>query len=94
MSLLCILLFVPPLVSLYLVVRVDTILFRRVCQIKMETNRIFWIEFIEMYRDHACLWNVKSNEYSNKHKRHSSYEILLKKTKRNMARSKYDNVKM
>lgn len=47
----------------------------------MEENRQFWTEFIEIYRDHSCLWNVKSEEYSNKHKRNSSYEVLLRKMK-------------
>jgi len=33
----------------------------------METNT-FWTEFIELYREQVCLWDVKSNEYANKYK--------------------------
>lgn len=45
----------------------------------MENNHSFWSEFIDLYREQVCLWDVKSKEYSNKHKRNASYEILLKK---------------
>ncbi|XP_050298781.1 uncharacterized protein LOC126737773 [Anthonomus grandis grandis] len=47
----------------------------------MENNRHFWTEFIEIYQEHSCLWDVRSNDYSNKHKRNASYEILLRKLK-------------
>lgn len=44
-------------------------------------NKKFWTEFIDIYHDHACLWNAKCREYSKKHKRNASYEVLLKKLK-------------
>jgi len=47
----------------------------------MDVNKDFWEDFIELYRNHSCLWNVKCKDYSNKIKRNSSYEILLKKLK-------------
>ena len=43
----------------------------------MEDKR-FWSDFIEKYREHSCLWDVKSPDYCNKNKRNSSYEVLLK----------------
>ncbi|KAF5307883.1 hypothetical protein FQR65_LT18291 [Abscondita terminalis] len=45
----------------------------------MENNHSFWSDFNRLYREAGLLWDVKSNEYSNKHKRNASYEILLKK---------------
>jgi len=33
----------------------------------MGTNT-FRTEFIDLYREQVCLWDVKSNEYANKHK--------------------------
>lgn len=41
----------------------------------------FWEDFIELYRENTCLWDVKSKEYSNKIKRNSSYDVLLQKLK-------------
>jgi hypothetical protein len=42
-------------------------------------NKVFWEEFIEIYRKNSWLWEVKSKDYSNKTKRSSSYEVLLRK---------------
>jgi hypothetical protein len=42
-------------------------------------NKVFWEEFIEIYRQNSCLWEVKRKDYSNKMKYNSSYEILLRK---------------
>lgn len=42
-------------------------------------NKRFWGEFIENYREHPCLWDVKSKEYSNKLLKNKSYTVLLKK---------------
>jgi hypothetical protein len=42
-------------------------------------NKVFWEEFIEIYRQNNCLWEVKSKYYSNKMKRNSSYEVFLRK---------------
>jgi len=33
----------------------------------MEANT-FRTEFIDLYREQVCLWDVKSNEYVNRHK--------------------------
>jgi hypothetical protein len=40
-------------------------------------NKVFLEEFIEIYRQNSCLWEVK--DYSNKMKRNSNYEVLLRK---------------
>jgi hypothetical protein len=42
-------------------------------------NKVFWEEFIEIYLLNSCLWEVKSKDYSNKMKRNSSYEVLLRR---------------
>jgi hypothetical protein len=42
-------------------------------------NKVFWEEFFEIYRQNICLWEVKFKDYSNKMKRNSSYEVLLRK---------------
>ena len=49
--------------------------------LKMDTNEKFWAEFIEIYHNQPCLWDVKSKEYLNKQKRNASYNILLEKLK-------------
>lgn len=41
-------------------------------------NKEFWEEFIDCYRMHVCLWDVKSKDYSNKIKRNGAYEEPLK----------------
>lgn len=40
-------------------------------------NTDFMTEFIEIYKTHTCLWQVKSPEYSNRDKRDSAYKSLL-----------------
>lgn len=45
----------------------------------MDVNKYFWEDFIKLYRNNSCFWNVKCKDYSNKIKRNSTYEILLKK---------------
>lgn len=47
----------------------------------MEKNERFWEEFIDIYHEHPCLWEVKSKDYANKHKRNAAYGILLEKFK-------------
>lgn len=59
----------------------------------MEENKKFQTEFIEIYREHACLWGVNSNEYSNKHKQNAVYEILFMKLKVISANSTMEVVK-
>lgn len=36
-------------------------------------------EFIELYRNHTCLWKIKSREYSDKIKKDAAYKILVEK---------------
>lgn len=56
-------------------------------------NKTFWEEFIEIYRQNTCLWDVKSKDYSNKIKRNASYDILLKKYKELFPEGTLDNMK-
>lgn len=39
----------------------------------------FLAEFIELYKSFPCLWQVKSKDYSDKHKKNLAYEELTKK---------------
>ncbi|KAG8287818.1 hypothetical protein J6590_074020 [Homalodisca vitripennis] len=44
-------------------------------------NKPFWTEFIELYREQRCLWDVKSPNYCNKHLRKESFDVLIDKCK-------------
>ena len=37
----------------------------------------FITQFIDLYKTHVCLWQVKSAEYSNRGKRDEAYKSLL-----------------
>ena len=38
-------------------------------------------EFIELYRSHPCLWQIKSKDYHNRDKKETAYKILTEKLK-------------
>ena len=42
----------------------------------------FITQFIGIYKKHACLWQVKSTDYSNRDKRDVAYKNLLSFCKR------------
>lgn len=44
-----------------------------------QCSRVFLEEFIELYKSLSCLWQVKSKEYSDKHKKNLAYDELIKK---------------
>lgn len=44
-------------------------------------SREFLSDFIELYRNHECLWKIKSKEYSDKNKKNAAYNILIEKLK-------------
>lgn len=44
-------------------------------------NKQFWTEFIELYREQRCLWDVKSPNFCNKHLRKESWDCLVQKCK-------------
>lgn len=56
-----------------------------------EGNREFWEEFINMYRQFPCLWDVKSKHYSDRNLRNTAIEELVKKCKEinNLANKDY-----
>lgn len=41
--------------------------------------RDFLSDFIHLYREHVCLWKVKSLDSSKKQKKNAVYEILIEK---------------
>lgn len=45
----------------------------------LSEERKFLLEVIEVYRSLPALWNVKSNDYSNRSKKSEQYDELLKK---------------
>ena len=45
------------------------------------TDKQYWIDFIELYRNYDCLWKIKSIEYIDRHKKKAAYEILAEKLK-------------
>ncbi|KAL7639705.1 UNVERIFIED_CONTAM: hypothetical protein RMT77_010209 [Armadillidium vulgare] len=42
-------------------------------------NRVFWREFIELYREYPCLWKVGTKEYGDRNKKSAAYKILANK---------------
>ena len=56
-------------------------------------ERSFWIEFIELYKNHDCLWRVKSKGYMNRRKKNDAYDDLLQKLKEFEKDATVDTVK-
>lgn len=44
-----------------------------------DADLVFWIEFIEMYRDMPALWKVNSDAYKNKRLKQECYDKITKK---------------
>jgi hypothetical protein len=42
-------------------------------------SKDFLLEFIELFRQEACLWKVKSKDYYNRSKKDASYGTLIGK---------------
>lgn len=45
----------------------------------MSDDEAFWREFFQLYKEHPCLWQIKSKEYLDKHKKNEAYEKLTEK---------------
>lgn len=58
----------------------------------MESDRIFWEEFINIYHLHTCLWNTKAKEYSDRNIKNQAYEELIKKCKEKFPNANKDFV--
>lgn len=43
------------------------------------TNKRVLEEFIEMYRTHPCLWQVKNKDYHDRDKKEAAYKLLIAK---------------
>ncbi|CAH1962804.1 unnamed protein product [Acanthoscelides obtectus] len=46
-----------------------------------EDNKSFWEEFIQLYQENHCLWDIKCKDYRNKQKKNAAYENLINKSK-------------
>ncbi|XP_061715976.1 uncharacterized protein LOC133524138 [Cydia pomonella] len=42
-------------------------------------NQEKWYEFLDLYRENACLWDIQSSSYMRRDLRNASYKILLEK---------------
>lgn len=45
------------------------------------TERKVISEFLELYKEFSCLWDVSCKQYNNKDARNQALEVLLKKLK-------------
>lgn len=43
-----------------------------------EWTREILTDFIEMYRSHTCLWQIKAKEYTNKNLKNRAYDELVR----------------
>lgn len=55
-------------------------------------DRTFWREFIAMYKQHECIWKVKSKEYSDRNMNNAAYEKLVNKLKEKDENTNRDSV--
>lgn len=53
-------------------------------------DREFWEEFFNLYRLHPCLWDSKSSDYLNRHKRNDAYNELVLKSKEKFTEANKD----
>lgn len=44
-----------------------------------QASREFLVEFIELYKNSPCLWQIKSRDYSDRNKKDLAYAELVKK---------------
>ena len=57
------------------------------------TEKQFWAEFIELYRQNECLWRIRSKDYMNKLKKNEAYELLAEKLKEKDSDATIETVK-
>lgn len=55
-------------------------------------DKIFWEEFIDIYREHPCIWKVKSSDYSDRNKKAAAYDVLVRKLKEKDESARRDTV--
>lgn len=48
---------------------------------KIDDNKTFWLEFIDLYRTFPELWKIKSDVYMNRIKKDAAYEKMVEKMK-------------
>jgi hypothetical protein len=44
----------------------------------------FLSHFIEIYKQHECLWKIKSKEHSDRNKKYGAYELLIKNSRKSI----------
>ena len=44
-------------------------------------DKFFWSSFIQLYKDNECLWNIRSQSYSDRTKEGKAYELLVAQEK-------------
>ena len=59
----------------------------------MPEDRVFWGEFFQLYKEHPCLWKIKSTHYLNKYKKNEAYGKLAEKLKEKYPDATTDLVK-
>ena len=50
-------------------------------------DRVFWADFIELYKNNPCLQNVKNKMYLDRNAINKAYEILLENLKKSLQKS-------
>lgn len=55
-------------------------------------DKAFWGEFIDIYKCHPCLWNVKTKMYSDRNAKNKAYEVLIEKLKEKCPEANKDMV--
>lgn len=55
-------------------------------------DKIFWSEFIDLYRESPCLWKITTSDYSDRSKKTTAYDILAGKLKERDASATKDTV--
>ncbi|XP_046803129.1 SUN domain-containing protein 2-like isoform X2 [Lucilia cuprina] len=57
-----------------------------------QQHKIFWSEFLDLYKSLPSLWKIHSPEYTNRELKNKSYEIMVKKLKEYDADADKDKV--
>ncbi|KAI8116788.1 hypothetical protein CVS40_11209 [Lucilia cuprina] len=61
-------------------------------RIMNQQHKIFWSEFLDLYKSLPSLWKIHSPEYTNRELKNKSYEIMVKKLKEYDADADKDKV--
>lgn len=56
-------------------------------------DKDFWVSFIDLYKGHPCLWDIKHVTYMQKDLKNAAYEVLVEKLKEKISDANVDMVK-